>query len=122
MPNSLKSALKSMWQKQIITDEEYKKYVEELTLQENERYWIKRDILDNVRAQVMRLEVPNGAFDAYAYREKVLGVIDENLNEVHKAPGKSCKDCANADNPVVCSWNIKDIVAEEGCEFWQRRR
>ena len=30
-----------------------------------------------------------------------------------------CSKCINANNPVVCSRNMKDIAEEEGCDFWQ---
>ena len=30
-----------------------------------------------------------------------------------------CSKCVNANNPVVCSRNMKDIAEEEGCDFWQ---
>lgn len=32
---------------------------------------------------------------------------------------RKCSKCVNANNPVVCSWIMKDIAEEEGCDFWQ---
>lgn len=32
---------------------------------------------------------------------------------------RKCSKCVNANNPVVCSWIMKDIAEEKGCDFWQ---
>ena len=50
----------------------------------------------------------------------LLGEIGVEKNE--QKPKSDCCTCANANNPVVCSINIKDLAEKEGCDSWHSKK
>lgn len=50
----------------------------------------------------------------------LLGEIGVEENE--QKPKSNCCTCANANNSVVCSMNIKDLAEKEGCDSWHSKK
>ena len=54
--------------------------------------------------------------DNYNFQKNISYIKGTNNSKV---VDRKCSKCVNANNPVVCSCNIKDIAEKEGCDFWQ---
>lgn len=88
-------------------------------------------VLDKIRAEIEHegAMFPDGEF--FVSIDRINEIIDKykrdnerkesvrGIQDDVEVVDRKCSKCVNANNPVVCSWNMKDIAEEKGCDFWQ---